>query len=185
MKFIVGLGNIGDKYKDTRHNVGFMVVDLLLKHLNLSTKEKFNGEYVKTVINGESVIIGKPHTFMNLSGNFVKAVCDFYNIDKSDVLVIYDDKDIELGKVKLRASGSSGGQNGIKHIMQVFGSEEIKRLKVGIGPCLGPTDKFVLGNFNSENKKELPFVLEHCKSCALDYISSDFLQISNKYNGKI
>lgn len=184
MKLIVGLGNIGKDYEQTRHNAGFMVIDELLNDLQLNTKEKFNGEFVKTNINGEDVILAKPHTFMNLSGDFVKKVIDFYKIDIQDILVIYDDKDMDIGKIKLRDTGSSGGQNGIKHIMQVLGTEKVKRLKVGIGPAMGPTSNYVLARFNKEQQEILKTILKRAMEASKAFVSKDFLAVCNQFNGK-
>ena len=119
MKLIVGLGNPGRDYEKTRHNTGFMALDLIAKELNISvTSEKFKGLYGKGNVKGESVILLKPQTYMNLSGESVRAVMDFFKIDKKDLLVIYDDLDLPVGKIRLRAKGSAGGQNGVKNIIQ-------------------------------------------------------------------
>ena len=133
MKLIVGLGNPGKEYENTRHNIGFNVIDLYLKKNNLNLdKEKFNGKYLKTNINNEEVIFLEPQTYMNLSGDSVLKIMNFYKINIEDILIIQDDLDLDLGKIKLKEKSSSGGHNGIKDIEQKLGSNSFKRLKIGI-----------------------------------------------------
>ena len=117
MKLIVGLGNPGKEYAGTRHNCGFMVIDRLASKLNVDVDQnKFKGLYAKVKYHGEDIILLKPQTYMNLSGESVNAVMNFFKIDKDDLLVIYDDLDMPVGKLRLRKTGSAGGHNGIKNI---------------------------------------------------------------------
>ena len=147
MKLIVGLGNIGDKYKNTRHNTGFKAIDFIIQKLNVKlNKIKFNGEFYKE----KNFIIGKPHTFMNLSGDFVFDISKFYKIDIDDILIIYDDMNLNLEEIKYRESGSSGGHNGINDIMVKFDTNKIKRLRIGIGKPRNETINHVLSNFKKE-----------------------------------
>ncbi|WP_342268887.1 aminoacyl-tRNA hydrolase [Spiroplasma endosymbiont of Aspidapion aeneum] len=159
MKLIVGLGNPGIKYTNTRHNAGFIFIDKLLEHFKYDKKDaKFDGEVYKSIINGEKIIFLKPMKFMNLSGECVRQVVDFYKIEISNILIIYDDKDFELGIVKWRNKGSSGGHNGIKNICTNLRTLEFSRLRVGIGM---PPNKdylivdWVLSNFNDSELKIL------------------------------
>ena len=159
MKLIVGLGNPGRDYSNTRHNVGFMFVDGYLDYKNIqaSWKNKFNGLLFKCNINGEDVIFLKPQTFMNLSGDSIRKVVDYYNISVSDILIISDDLDLYVGNFKLKLTGSSGGHNGLKNIALNLGSENYKRLRVGIGHGFtsGHQADYVINNFTDEELKKI------------------------------
>ncbi len=184
MKLIVGLGNPGKKYETTRHNIGFIVVDELAKMLNINKyDEKFNGLFYKIKVKDEDVILLKPQTFMNLSGKSVLKVMDYFNIDISDILVICDDLDLEVGKIRLRAKGSSGGHNGLKSIEHLIGTNEFKRLKFGIGrDSRIPTEKYVVGNFRKEDLEIVKDKVEIAKDACYDFIFTDFISLMNKYN---
>lgn len=163
MKLIAGLGNIGEKYTFTRHNAGFMVVDKWAIQNNLSFKEnkKLKCSLVKFKYGFEDIILIKPSTYMNLSGEAVIEVMNYYKIDPSDVLIIYDDLSLELGKLRFRPNGSDGGHNGIKSVMKSVGTQSIPRLKIGIGPQPPvPAEKFVLENFYKSQLEELKPVLK-------------------------
>ncbi|MBX4210310.1 MAG: aminoacyl-tRNA hydrolase [Mollicutes bacterium PWAP] len=130
MKLIVGLGNPGKKYENTRHNIGFKAIDFLLKYFDIYlTNQKYNGFFVKR----GNVIFAKPNTYMNLSGNFISSISSYFNIENKDILVIYDDMSFDFGQGKMKTKGSSGGHNGIKDIISQFGTENILRMKIGIG----------------------------------------------------
>lgn len=134
MKLIFGLGNPGDKYKNTKHNVGFVVLDHLAKSLGLKFNQtKFKSLYAEGRIGTEKIILVKPQTFMNLSGESVQPWLDFYKMSPEDFLIIYDDMDMNVGKIRLRLKGGSGGHNGIKSIIEQLGGKEFNRLRVGIG----------------------------------------------------
>ena len=128
MKLIVGLGNPGKEYTNTRHNVGFNFIDYYLDYKNITDtwSKKFDGLYIQTNLNGEKVIFLKPQTFMNLSGNSVRKVIDYFNIEIDDILVISDDLDLSIGNFKLRPSGSSGGHNGLKSIESNIGTSNYR-----------------------------------------------------------
>ena len=131
-KLIVGLGNPGKKYENTYHNVGFMVIDSLLQKLGLTTyKEKFKSIIYEFNLLGEKIIIAKPQTFMNLSGEAVSEIRDFYKIDDSNILVVFDDLDLPKGSLRYRQKGSSGTHNGMRNIVQNLSSEKFRRLKIG------------------------------------------------------
>ena len=151
MKLIVGLGNIGLDYVNTRHNIGFMTIDEYLGEVNY--QEKFNGYYYKKVINGETVCFLKPTTYVNNSGLAVVQIMKYFDIDIKDILVIHDDLDLEFGTYKLKKNSSSGGHNGIKSIIKHLNSEDFLRLKIGINTAKkNDVIDFVLGKFS---KKEL------------------------------
>lgn len=134
MYLIVGLGNPEEEYSKTRHNMGFNTINKISQQYNIEVKQnKFQALYGSGMIEKEKVILLKPQTYMNLSGNSVKEVVDFYKIEKEKILVIYDDMDIEPGKIKIRKKGSAGGHNGMKSIIQMIGTEEFPRIRVGIG----------------------------------------------------
>ena len=149
MKMIVGLGNVGSRYDGTRHNTGFMVVDELANRNQIEiNKEKDEAMIGQGMIDGEKVLLVKPLTFMNDSGRAVRPLMDFYKIDVDDLVIVQDDLDMEVGRVRLRQKGSAGGHNGIKSIIQHVGTQDFKRVKVGIGrPKIMTIVDWVLGRF--------------------------------------
>jgi len=150
MKLIVGLGNPGKEYENTRHNIGFMIIDKYLD--NADWKKKFDGLYQIITIAGEKVLFLKPQTFMNLSGISVQKVMKFYDININDILVIQDDMDLSFGKYKIKINSSSGGHNGIKSIISSLNSQAFCRLKFGISHDInGDTINHVLGKFSKED----------------------------------
>lgn len=134
---IVGLGNPGDEYKQTRHNIGFMLIDRIAKEFNISMKRKFQGIYGIGEILGKKVYLLKPETYMNRSGISVRECSDFYKIDISDIIVAHDDIHIPFGSIKLKHNGTAGGHNGIKSIINMLSTQEFKRLKIGVGISVG------------------------------------------------
>ena len=181
MKLIVGLGNPGKEYENTRHNIGFMVIDNYLK--NEKFKTKFNGMYLKKVINNEEVIFLKPLSYMNLSGEVVKKYVDYFKINLSDLLIISDDLDMPCFKIKLKYKGSSGGHNGLKNIIQNINTEEFKRLKIGISNNLNiDTKSYVLSKFNKEELEKLHKKFEITNNIINDFINLDFEKVMSKYN---
>ena len=185
MKLIVGLGNPGKEYEGTRHNIGFSFVDYYLKNKGVtnSWKEKMSGLLLSVEIFGEKVIFLKPQTFMNLSGDSIRKVIDFYKIDIDNILVIQDDLDLELGKIKLKEKSSSGGHNGIKDIEQKLGTNSFKRLKVGISnDKTRDTKDYVLGRFSKEDKEILEKSYEICLNIIDDFFKMNFDLLMGKYN---
>ncbi|MBR2712957.1 MAG: aminoacyl-tRNA hydrolase [Bacilli bacterium] len=184
MKLIVGLGNPGKEYENTRHNIGYIVINKYLEKKGFSlNKDKFNGKFTKENINGEEIVFLEPETFMNLSGECVKKVMDFYKIDVDDILVVQDDLDLELGKVKLKENSSSGGHNGIKNIELNLGTNSFKRLKVGISNNKSiDTKDYVLGKFSKEEKETLDKVTDICTDIIDDFLSMNFDLLMGKYN---
>lgn len=181
MKLIVGLGNPGKEYENTRHNIGFMVINNYLK--NEKFKTKFNGMYLKKVINNEEVIFLKPLSYMNLSGEVVKKYVDYFKINLNDLLIISDDLDMPCFKIKLKYKGSSGGHNGLKNIIQNINTEEFKRLKIGISNNLNiDTKSYVLSKFNQEELEKLHKKFEITNNIINDFINLDFEKVMSKYN---
>lgn len=187
MKLVVGLGNPGKEYINTRHNIGFSFIDFYLNKKNIDGKwtNKFDGEYLEATINGEKVLFLKPLTYMNLSGNSVRKIMDYFKIDVSDILIVSDDLDLNVGNFKLRLNGSSGGHNGLKSIESSVGTSNYKRLKVGISKnIVSDTKDYVLGNFSKEEKETLEKLFDFLYSVLDDYFVLEFEDLMNKYNRK-
>lgn len=187
MKLIVGLGNIGKEYDNTRHNVGFKALDQILNKYNIKLdKNKFDGYYTKTVINNEQVILLKPAKYMNLSGEVVRDYVKFFKINIDDILIISDDLDQEVGKFKLKSKGSSGGHNGLKNIERHLGTDRYKRLKIGISNNkLLDTKDYVLGKISKKENEQLDIIFQIVPNIIEDFINIDFDSLMSKYNGGI
>lgn len=185
MKLVVGLGNVGDKYCFTRHNAGFMVVDRMAIVHDVSFKEDkklkcFIGKYKHGF---EDIMLIKPTTFMNLSGDSVQLVMNYYKIDVSDVLIVYDDLSLELGKMRFRPNGSDGGHNGIKSVIKCVGTQSVARLKIGIGPQPPiPSETFVLQNFYKDQLETLKPVLKKSVEAIEYYFDNGMSKAQNTYN---
>lgn len=181
MKLIVGLGNIGDKYCFTRHNAGFMVLDKWALDNNVSFREEKKLKCFIAKMNDNLLI--KPTTFMNLSGEAVRAVMDYYKIDVKDILIVYDDIALDLGRIRFRANGSDGGHNGIKSIIKHVGTKEFDRLKIGIGPQPNiPSENYVLQNFPKEQHDELKNVLIKSDEAIEFYLENGIQKAQNQFN---
>lgn len=188
VKMIVGLGNPGSKYEKTKHNIGFMAIDNIVKNLDVTfTDDKnFKAQIGSTFINHEKVYFVKPTTFMNNSGIAVKALLTYYNIDITDLIVIYDDLDMEVSKLRLRSKGSAGGHNGIKSIIAHIGTQKFNRIKVGIGrPLKGMTViNHVMGQFNTEDNIAISLTLDRVVNAVKFYLQeNDFEKTMQKFNG--
>lgn len=184
MKLIIGLGNPGKEYENTRHNTGFMVLDSLSKKLNVDINQsKFKGLYVKTKYKGEDVILLKPQTYMNLSGESVRQVMDFFKIAQEDILVVYDDLDMPVGKLRLRQNGSAGGHNGIKNIILHTGSQNFNRIRVGIdrSKVIKVVD-YVLAKFTKDEQAYIEEGIDKASDAIIDYLEYGFNHAMNKYN---
>lgn len=186
MKMIVGLGNIGTRYDETRHNTGFMVVDQLARdyHLGAFTHLKQEAVAVSGVINGEKVMLVKPTTFMNDSGRAVGPLVDYYDIDLDDLVIVNDDLDMPVGKVRLKTHGASGGHNGLKSIISALGTKNFNRVKVGIDhPQHGTVVSHVLGKFSKEERPKFDQAVEQAEHALEDWINGeDFAKLMNAYN---
>ncbi|HDW3055332.1 TPA: aminoacyl-tRNA hydrolase [Bacillus cereus] len=185
MKLIVGLGNPGREYELTRHNIGFMAIDELAKGWNISLNEqKFKGVFGAGFVNGEKVILLKPLTYMNLSGESIRPLMDYYKIDVEDFVVMYDDLDIPVGKLRLRMKGSAGGHNGVKSMISHLGTQEFQRIRMGIDrPKNGmKVVDYVLGRFTSEEIPDVNHSIEKAADACEEWLNKPFLQIMNTFN---
>lgn len=183
MKVIVGLGNPGNEYQNTRHNVGFMVLD---NYLNDSDwKEKFNSLYLEKRINGEKVIFVKPLTFMNLSGDSVVQFINYYDVKLDDLLVIHDDLDLPFSSYKLKKNSSAGGHNGIKSIINRLNSQDFLRLKIGVSNDKSiDTKDYVLGKFSKKEKEELSLLQKTFNEIIESFVINGIDKTMNIYNTK-
>ena len=188
MKLVIGLGNPGKQYESTRHNAGFMAIDTFAERYNVSFSldTKLSGMIGTLNLNGNKAILLKPMTYMNLSGESVSKVMNYFKIDKDDILVICDDLDSRLGRVRLRAKGSAGGHNGLKSISNLIKTEEYKRIKIGIdrSPVI-PVVDWVLKKYTKDELAELGTTFDICSDAIYDFIMGvDFVKISSKYSSK-
>lgn len=185
MKLIVGLGNPGNEYKQTRHNAGFMVIDELASVYNIAVnKKKYKSFFGKDSINDTEVVLAKPQTFMNLSGDSVAQMIKGFNLSADDLIIIYDDMDMDIGRIRIRDKGSHGGHRGVRSIIDAIGTDSFVRIKIGIGrPRAGmDSSDYVLTNFK---KDELPILKEAIKraSDALSFlIKGDTVAAMNRFN---
>jgi len=184
MKLIVGLGNPGKQYERTRHNVGFMAIDQLASSLNISIdKKKFNGLYNEISLKNEKVILLKPQSYINLSGEVIASFASYYKIDIKDILVIVDDMDLEVGKYKLKYKGGSAGHNGLKNIELHLKTQEYKRMKIGISHNNLPDSKdYVLGKITSEQIEKIDPILKMVPNIVNDFVKLPFDHLMSKYN---
>ena len=187
MYLIVGLGNPEEEYSNTRHNMGFCTINEISKKFNiLVTKNKFNSLYGQGLINGEKVILVKPQTYMNLSGEAVKEFVDFYKVDLTNIILIYDDMDVEKGKIKVRKQGSSGSHNGVKSVVEYLNSEKIPRIRIGIGK---PENKklmieYVIGKISKQEQEELNEGIKKAAEAVEIIINNNLDTAMNAYNNK-
>ena len=185
MYIIIGLGNPEKDYSNTRHNMGFQVINKLAKQYEIEvTKSKFKGLYGNGVIEGEKVILLKPQTFMNLSGESVKEILQFYKIEIEQIILIYDDIDIEPGVIKIRKTGGPGTHNGMKSVVHEINTQNFKRVRVGIGM---PEDKedlieYVIGAIPEEDKEPLEKGIELAKEAVVEIIKNGIDIAMNKFN---
>lgn len=185
MKLIVGLGNPGKKYENTRHNTGFAVIDRTLAKLNVELdKNKFNADYTMINRNGEKIYILKPLTYMNLSGEAVVPFMKYFGIEPEDLVVVHDDLDLPVGKIRLRQSGSCGGQNGMRNIIDLLGDSNIKRIRVGIGKDpLIPVGDYVLGKTKKEDLEVYNQALDKASDALIYWLDhDDFSKVMSNFN---
>ncbi|HPW52899.1 MAG TPA: aminoacyl-tRNA hydrolase [Erysipelotrichaceae bacterium] len=185
MKLIVGLGNPGREYARTRHNAGFLVLDILADKLHVDVNRKaFNALVGKTMYKGQQVLLMKPQTYMNNSGEAVRKAVNYYQINpQEDLLVIYDDLDISYGQIRLRSKGSSGGHKGMKSIIANILTKEFPRIRIGIekDPLILTSD-YVLGKVEKDKLQLFKSALENAASAALDFIDLPFDKVMNMHN---
>ncbi len=192
MKAVIGLGNPGKKYERTRHNVGFLVVDHLAEGCapGLPFKKKFKADYLKVTLSGEEILLIKPQSYMNLSGEPIRSILGYFKIaareDPQDILVVYDDLDLPFGQLRFRERGSAGGHNGIKSTIDHLGTRDFHRLKFGIGrdPRIDPA-KFVLSQFDSESLVELKRFVERASEAVNSWVRRGLKASATEFNGSL
>lgn len=186
MKLIVGLGNPGNDYLKTKHNVGFMCIDKVLDKLDIKLdKHKFKGDYFQGIINNQKFIILKPQTYMNLSGECVVQFVNYFKISLEDILVIYDDLDLEISQFKIKLKGASNGQKGIENIMSHLHTRDIARIRIGIGRDKNiSTRNYVLTTFNEQQLIDLNKTLDITSDATIYFINNSIDLVMNKYNIK-
>ena len=189
MFIIAGLGNPGREYAHTRHNVGFDTIDVLADkyHIDVDTR-KHKALIGKGMIEGQKVILVKPQTYMNLSGESIREVLDFYKVDEtSELIIIYDDISLNPGQLRIRLKGSAGGHNGIKSIIQHLGGQEFLRIKVGVGEKPKGYDlaDYVLGHFSKEEQVEMEEAKKRAAEAAVMMVCGDVEKAMNEYNRKV
>ena len=183
MLLIVGLGNPGAKYAETRHNMGFRVVDLLSEQTGIEvTKEVFSGLLGKGKIYDEEVFIFKPTTYMNLSGTAVTQVVHYFKIPLENIIVCYDDLDLPVGTMRMRLSGSSGGQKGMQNIIEQLGTEQLKRIRIGIGKAEFDVVDYVLGKPTKEENEQINDAVLRAAEALKEVAKSNFVKAMTKFN---
>lgn len=185
MRLIVGLGNPEEEYANTRHNMGFDVINKLAEQYNIEViKTKFRGLCGSGSINGEKVVLLKPQTYMNVSGESINQYLAFYKIGPEDLIVIYDDIDTEPGKVRIRKQGSAGTHNGMKSVVSCVGTENFDRVRVGIGlpEFKGDLMNYVIGKIKQEDRQELDKGIELAKQAVVEIINNGVDSAMNKFN---
>lgn len=185
MYLIVGLGNPEEEYSGTRHNMGFDTINKISQKYNIKVvKSKFNGLYEKSRIEGEEIILLKPQTYMNLSGVCIREFANFYKIPASNILVIYDDMDIEISEIKIRKKGNSGSHNGMKSIVENLGTIEFPRIRIGIGKPMQNEDKikFVIGKLSNKTKEELEKGVTKAVEAVTEILKNGIDTAMNKFN---
>ncbi|WP_209125600.1 aminoacyl-tRNA hydrolase [Alkalihalobacillus sp. BA299] len=185
MKLIVGLGNPGTKYENTRHNAGFMVIDECAEMMGIELKDtKYKGVYGSAIVDGEKVFLLKPLTYMNLSGECVRPFMDYFKIDIEDVVIIFDDMDLSVGQIRLRQKGGHGGHNGIKSLNAHLGTNEFKRIRIGVErpePGVSVVNH-VLGTFRAEERDLLTQAVKKASEACRYWLQNDFPNVMNHYN---
>ncbi len=184
---IIGLGNPGSKYKTTRHNIGFQVIDKLADKLNVSvTKIKFKSVYGETTYKGQKVLLMKPQTYMNESGQAVRELVNFYKLKPEELVVVFDDIDIGFSDIKIKKQGSAGTHNGMRSIIYQIQTDEFPRIKIGIGKKRERQDlaDFVLSEFSKDEQADINIAIEDAAEAIITILDSDLNTAMNKYNIK-
>ncbi len=187
MYIIAGLGNPGSKYENTRHNVGFQVIDILADRMGILVEEKKHKALCgRGALMGQKVILLKPQTFMNLSGESIRAAADFYKVEPEDILVVYDDVSLEPGQLRIRAKGSAGGHNGMKNIIAHLGTQEFPRVKVGIGEKPKGMDlaDYVLSRFSKGEQELMAQAFKEAAEAVAVILGQGMDTAMNHFNGK-
>ena len=185
---LIGLGNPGREYKNNRHNVGFMVIDRLAVRLNArGLKVQSKAIVTDAVYEDRKLILAKPQTYMNLSGQSVQGLVHFYKVPLTNLMVLSDDLDLPFGAIRIRASGGAGGQRGMGSVVDSLGSKDFPRLRIGIGRPPGRMDPaaYVLQDFSRDDLKSLPEIIDHAEQAVLEFVLKGLDAAMNKYNGTV
>lgn len=186
MYLIVGLGNPGREYENTRHNVGFIAIDYLAEQIGIKlSKIKFKGVYGEGFIGSEKCILLKPQTFMNLSGQSVREAAEFYKIEPQNIIVLYDDVNLEVGKVRIRPSGSAGGHNGMKNIIYLLNTDEFPRVRFGVGAPEHDLVDHVLGRFSEEDGKSVTSAIKKTEDILSVIFKMGVGEAMSRFNNKV
>ena len=189
MYIIAGLGNPTSQYEGTRHNAGFDVIDVIAEKYNISVDGKKNRAYIgKGMIEGQKVILAKPQTYMNLSGESVRSLLDYYKVDETEeLLVIYDDISLDVGQLRIRKKGSAGGHNGIKNIIANLGTDVFPRIKIGVGekPKKYDLADYVLGHFSKEDRELMEEGYDRADHAVGMILNGEIEAAMNQYNRKV
>ncbi|EOU1683267.1 aminoacyl-tRNA hydrolase [Clostridium perfringens] len=184
MILIVGLGNPGKQYEQTRHNIGFDVIDYMANKYNIDVnREKFKGIFGEGFIENKKVILLKPLTYMNLSGESIRELANFYKLEDDEIIVVYDDISLDIGRLRIREKGSAGGHNGIKSIIQNLGGDKFPRVKVGVGQPKDNLVNHVLGKFSKEDREHIEKVIPVVSDAIVEIVKNDAKESMNKFNG--
>jgi PTH1 family peptidyl-tRNA hydrolase len=185
MKMVVGLGNPGKEYARTRHNIGFMVLDRIRKEFTTSTeRSRFRSNITEGTLGGEKVVLVAPQTYMNLSGHAVREARNWFHVPNDDLIVVYDDMDLPFGTLRMRGSGSAGGHNGLQSIIEQLGTNEIARLKVGIGRPRSGAVGHVLSRFGPEEEAALPELIDRSADAVRLWMDRGLITAMNEVNRK-
>lgn len=186
MYLIVGLGNPGREYENTRHNVGFVAIDYLADQIGVKlSKIKFKGVYGEGFIGTKKCILLKPQTFMNLSGQSVREAAEFYKIDPENIIVLYDDVTLDVGKVRIRPDGSAGGHNGMKNIIYLLGTDKFPRVRFGVGAPQHDLVDHVLGRFSQEDGKSVTSAIKHTEDILNVIFKMGVSEAMSRFNNKV
>ena len=182
MKLIIGLGNPGEKYRNTRHNLGYMVVDYFAKSSGLSWR--YNPDWICYFAKTEEFVVVKPSTFMNKSGEAVREVINFFKINPGDVLAIHDDLDLDFGKIRISHDSQSAGHRGVDSVIESLGTFEFSRLRIGVGRSKDNMDpeKYVLEDFTQSEQDQLPAIIKTCEEAIRAYLASGVEATMNQFN---
>ena len=184
MILIVGLGNPGKQYEQTRHNIGFDVIDYMANKYNIDVnREKFKGICGEGFIENKKVILLKPLKYMNLSGESIRELANFYKLEDDEIIVVYDDISLDIGRLRIREKGSAGGHNGIKSIIQNLGGDKFPRVKVGVGQPKDNLVNHVLGKFSKEDREHIEKVIPVVSDAIVEIVKNDAKESMNKFNG--
>lgn len=185
MKVVVGLGNPGKDYARTRHNIGFMTLDRLRQDLtNPTERSRFKAQIVEGTHEGEKVVLVAPQTFMNLSGHSIREVRSWVHLPIEDLIVVFDDMDLPFGTLRMRGGGSAGGHNGMQSVIEQLGTNEVTRLKIGIGRPRSASVSHVLSRFGPEEEADLPDVIKRAADAVLLWKKSGVISAMNEINRK-